>query len=317
MAGFQVITIPGDARGNVDIDALRAAVGSDTAALMITNPNTLGLWDENITEAIKVVHEAGGLVYNDGANFNAILGIVRPGDLGIDVMHYNLHKTFSTPHGGGGPGSGPVGVRDGLEKYLPGPRVAKSEKDGKDYYDWVEPTDSIGRLHGFHGNFGMHVRAYTYIRMHGAEGLRKVSEDAVLSANYLLAELRDKYDLPYDRSCMHEFVFSGSRQKKNGVRTLDIAKRLLDFGVHPPTTYFPLVVPEALMIEPTETESKESLDFFISAMRQIAEEAESTPEVVTNAPHTTEYKRFDEAGANRNLNLRWRTAPVPEPVAAD
>jgi glycine dehydrogenase subunit 2 len=317
MAGFQVITIPGDARGNVDIDALRAAVGPDTAALMITNPNTLGLWDENITEAIKVVHEAGGLVYNDGANFNAILGIVRPGDLGIDVMHYNLHKTFSTPHGGGGPGSGPVGVRDGLEKYLPGPRVAKTEKDGETYYDWVEPTDSVGRLHGFHGNFGMHVRAYTYIRMHGAEGLRKVSEDAVLSANYLLAELRDKYDLPYDRTCMHEFVFSGNRQKKNGVKTLDIAKRLLDFGVHPPTTYFPLVVPEALMIEPTETESKESLDFFISAMRQIAEEAENTPEVVTNAPHTTEFKRFDEAGANRNLNLRWRTALAPVPIAAD
>jgi glycine dehydrogenase subunit 2 len=317
MAGFQVITIPGDARGNVDIDALRAAVGPDTAGLMITNPNTLGLWDENITEAIKVVHEAGGLVYNDGANFNAILGIVRPGDLGIDIMHYNLHKTFSTPHGGGGPGSGPVGVRDGLEKYLPGPRVEKTQKDGKDYYDWVEPTDSVGRLHGFHGNFGMHVRAYTYIRMHGAEGLRQVSEDAVLSANYLLAELRSKYDLPYDRTCMHEFVFSGNRQKKNGVKTLDIAKRLLDFGVHPPTTYFPLVVPEALMIEPTETESKESLDYFISAMLQIADEAESTPDVVTNAPHTTEFKRFDEAGANRNLNLRWRTVLAPEPIAAD
>ena len=317
MAGFEVVTIPGDARGNVDIDALRAAVGPDTAALMITNPNTLGLWDENITEAVKAVHEAGGLVYNDGANFNAILGIVRPGDLGIDVMHFNLHKTFSTPHGGGGPGSGPVGVRSGLEKYLPGPRVVKTEQDGADYYDWDQPTDSVGRLHGFHGNFGMHVRAYTYIRMHGAAGLRQVSQDAVLSANYLLAELRDRFDLPYDRTCMHEFVFSGNRQKKNGVKTLDIAKRLLDFGVHPPTTYFPLVVPEALMIEPTETESKESLDYFISAMRQIADEAETTPEYVTSAPHTTEFKRFDEAGANRNLNLRWRTISAPEPVAAD
>jgi glycine dehydrogenase subunit 2 len=306
MAGFDVITVPSDQRGNVDIAALRTLVGPDTAALMITNPNTLGLWDEHIQEAIDIVHNAGGLVYNDGANFNAILGIARPGDLGIDIMHYNLHKTFSTPHGGGGPGSGPVGVRAELAKYLPGPRVKRVTNDGAIAYEWDQPAESVGRLHSYHGNFGMHVRAYCYIRMHGAAGLRQISEDAVLNANYLLAKMRDRFDLPYDRGCMHEFVFSGNRQKQKGVRTLDMAKRLLDFGVHPPTTYFPLVVPEAMMIEPTETESKESLDYFISAMLQIADEAETNPELVTSAPHTTEYKRLDEVGANRNLNLRWQ-----------
>jgi glycine dehydrogenase subunit 2 len=306
MVGFRVVTVPSDSRGNVDIEKLRAAVGPDTAALMITNPNTLGLWDENIREAVKVVHEAGGLVYNDGANFNAILGMVRPGDLGIDIMHFNLHKTFSTPHGGGGPGSGPVGVRAGLEEFLPGPIVVQVDET----YAWKSPAKSVGRLHGFHGNHGMHVRAYNYIRMHGEDGLRSVSQDAVLAANYLLVNLRDRYHLAYDRSCMHEFVLSAVRQKALGVRTLDIAKRLLDFGVHPPTTYFPLIVPEALMIEPTETESKETLDYFISAMLQIADEAEQNPELVTGAPHTTEYKRLDDVAANRNLNLRW--APVRE-----
>jgi glycine dehydrogenase subunit 2 len=315
MAGFDVVTVPSDARGNVDLEKLRELAGPDTAALMITNPNTLGLWDEHIQEVVKIVHAVGGLVYNDGANFNAILGIARPGDLGIDIMHFNLHKTFSTPHGGGGPGSGPVGVRNGLEEYLPGPRVRKT-KEGEVRYRWHQPAKSIGRLHGFHGNFGMHVRAYCYIRMHGAEGLKLISEDAVLNANYLLANLKDDFDLPYDRTCMHEFVLSGSRQKRNGVRTLDIAKRLLDFGVHPPTTYFPLIVSEALMIEPTETESKETLDFFIKAMRTIAEESEQNPEFVKSAPHTTEYKRLDEVGANRNLNLRWET-PAREAVAAD
>ncbi|MGI8476807.1 MAG: aminomethyl-transferring glycine dehydrogenase subunit GcvPB, partial [Thermomicrobiales bacterium] len=315
MVGFDVITIPSDARGNVDVEAVRNAVGPDTAAVMITNPNTLGLWDEHIREIVGIVHAAGGIVYNDGANFNAILGIARPGDIGIDVMHFNLHKTFSTPHGGGGPGSGPVGVRAGLEHYLPGPRVKKTEVAGAALYDWFTPEKTIGRLHAFHGNFGMHVRAYTYIRMHGAAGLRQVSEDAVLNANYLLANLRDRYDLAYDRTCMHEFVVSGNRQKKHGVRTLDIAKRLLDFGVHPPTTYFPLIVPEALMMEPTETESKESLDYFIAAMIQIADEVESDPDFVRRAPHTTEYKRLDDVAANRALNLRWRPA-VREVVAA-
>jgi glycine dehydrogenase subunit 2 len=315
MAGFEVVTLPSDARGNVDIQQLRELAGPDTAALMITNPNTLGLWDEHIQEVVNIVHDVGGLVYNDGANFNAILAIARPGDLGIDIMHFNLHKTFSTPHGGGGPGSGPVGVRKGLEDYLPGPRVRKAD-EGEVRFRWQQPAKSVGRLHGFHGNFGMHVRAYCYIRMHGAEGLRLISEDAVLNANYLLVNLKDLYDLPYDRTCMHEFVLSGSRQKRNGVRTVDIAKRLLDFGVHPPTTYFPLIVSEALMIEPTETESKETLDYFIHAMRQIAQEAEQTPEYVMSAPHTTEFKRLDEVAANRNLNLRW-VAPEREAVAAD
>jgi len=301
MVGYRVVQLPSDSRGNVDIEKLRAAVGPDTAALMITNPNTLGLWDENIREAIAIVHEAGGLVYNDGANFNAILGKARPYDLGIDIMHFNLHKTFSTPHGGGGPGSGPVGVREGLEAFLPGPIVTK--RDGA--YAWQMPVNSVGRLHGFHGNHGMHVRAYCYIRLHGEEGLRQISHDAVLSANYLLVNLKDRYHLAYDRTCMHEFVLSAVRQKALGVRTLDIAKRLLDFGVHPPTTYFPLIVPEALMIEPTETESKETLDYFIAAMRQIADEAETSPETVTTAPHTTEYKRLDDVSANRALNLRW------------
>jgi glycine dehydrogenase subunit 2 len=321
MAGFQVVTIPSDDRGNCDLEALRAAVGPDTAGLMITNPNTLGLWDEHIEEIIAAVHEAGGLVYNDGANFNAILGIARPGDLGIDVMHFNLHKTFSTPHGGGGPGSGPVGVRADLAKYLPGPRVRRVEEDGAARYELFQPEESIGRVHAFHGNFGMFVRAYTYIRMHGAAGLRQVSEDAVLNANYIRESMRDLYDLPFgDRTCMHETVFAATRQKAQGVRALDIAKRILDFGIHPPTVYFPLVVPEALMIEPTETESKESLDHFIAVMRQIAEEAAETPEVVQNAPHTTEYKRLDEVAANRALNLRWRPEAVeerePEAVAA-
>jgi glycine dehydrogenase subunit 2 len=321
MAGFQVVTIPSDARGNCDLEALRAAVGPDTAGLMITNPNTLGLWDEHIEEIIAAVHEAGGLVYNDGANFNAILGIARPGDLGIDVMHFNLHKTFSTPHGGGGPGSGPVGVRADLAKYLPGPRVRRVEEDGNERYALFQPEESIGRVHAFHGNFGMFVRAYTYIRMHGAAGLRQVSEDAVLNANYIRENLRDLYDLPFgDRTCMHETVFAATRQKAQGVRALDIARRILDFGIHPPTVYFPLVVPEALMIEPTETESKESLDHFIAVMRQIAQEAAETPEVVQNAPHTTEYKRLDEVAANRTLNLRWRPeaaeAREPEAVAA-
>jgi glycine dehydrogenase subunit 2 len=318
MAGFDVVTVPSDSRGNADIDEVRKLVGPDTAGLMITNPNTLGLWDEHIVEIIDAVHAAGGLVYNDGANFNAILGIARPGDLGIDVMHYNLHKTFSTPHGGGGPGSGPVGVRAELAPYLPGPVVTKVDEEDGPRYTWTEPERSIGKLHAFNGNFGMHVRAYTYIRVHGAEGLRQVSEDAVLNANYLRARLRDAYHQPFDRSCMHEFIATAAKQKsQNGVRTLDIAKRLLDFGVHPPTTYFPLIVPEALMIEPTETESRESLDSFVDAMLQIAQEAQDDPELVKHAPHTTEYKRLDEVGANRNLNLRWEPVREREAVAAD
>lgn len=315
MAGYKVVTVPSDDCGNVDIDRLRELVGPDTAALMITNPNTLGLWDENIEEAIKLVHEAGGLVYNDGANFNAILGIARPGDLGVDIMHYNLHKTFSTPHGGGGPGSGPLGVKAHLAKFLPGPTVVKVE-GGDPEYQWDWPEASIGKIHSFHGNFGMHVRAHTYIRMNGAEGLRQISEDAVLAANYLMHKLRDRYELAYDRMCMHEFVLSANRQKRQGVRALDIAKRMLDFGIHPPTVYFPLIVDEAMMIEPTETESIESLDAFIAIMHQIADEAEEKPEYVTSAPHETFYKRLDEVRANRQLNLRWvPSEPEMEPAA--
>ncbi len=317
MAGFKVVTVPSDDRGNCDVEKLKELVGPNTALLMITNPNTLGLWDENVREIVDAVHNAGGLVYNDGANFNAILGMVRPGDLGMDIMHFNLHKTFSTPHGGGGPGSGPVGVRAGLEQFLPDPIVVKKD-DGT--YGLETPEHTVGKVHGFYGNFGMHVRAYTYIRMHGAEGLRRISEDAVLAANYLMANLRDRYEIAYDRPCMHEFVATARNQKAEyGVRTLDIAKRLLDFGIHPPTTYFPLIVEEAMMIEPTETESIETLDAFIAAMRQIDDEIKSDAEFVKNAPHTTEYKRLDEVRANRELNLRWtpENAPEMERAAAD
>uniref|UniRef100_A0A831TGA5 Probable glycine dehydrogenase (decarboxylating) subunit 2 n=1 Tax=Thermorudis peleae TaxID=1382356 RepID=A0A831TGA5_9BACT len=317
MAGFKVVEVKSDKRGNVDIDELRRLAGPDTAALMITNPNTLGLWDEHIDEIVEIIHGVGGLVYNDGANFNAILGIARPGDLGVDIMHFNLHKTFSTPHGGGGPGSGPVGVKAHLARFLPGPVVARNEGSDPEY-TWAWPEASIGKIHSFHGNFGMHVRAYTYIRMHGSEGLRQVSEDAVLAANYLLARLRQAYDLPYDRTCMHEFVLSATRQKQRGVRAMDIAKRLLDFGFHPPTVYFPLIVPEALMIEPTETESIETLDAFATAMLQIADEVEREPEHVQHAPHRTFYKRLDEVRANRELNLRWEPQQsAPLPAAAD
>ena len=269
MAGFRVVTVPSDARGNVDVEKLRDLVGPDTAALMITNPNTLGLWDEHLQEVVDIVHEAGGLVYNDGANFNAILGIIRPGDLGFDIMHFNLHKTFSTPHGGGGPGSGPVGVRADLARFLPGPIVAY-DPDAEPAYYWRWPEASIGKIHSFHGNFGMHVRAYAYIRMHGADGLRQVSEDAVLNANYLMSQLRNDFDLPYDRSCMHEFVFSGNRQKKNGVKTLDMAKRLLDFGIHPPTTYFPQLIPECHLVEPAEAETGDEPHAFPAALIAIA-----------------------------------------------
>ncbi len=317
LAGFDVVTIQSDARGNVDVEALRGKVGPKTAGLMITNPNTLGLWDEQIQEVIDIVHEAGGLVYNDGANFNAILGYARPGDLGIDVMHFNLHKTFSTPHGGGGPGSGPVGVAERLADYLPGPLIRAEEGDEKTTYSWFTPEKSIGRLHSFHGNFGMFVRALTYIRMHGEDGLRQISSDAVLNANYMKARLEEAYDVAVDRTCMHEVVLSARRQKADGVKAVDIAKRLLDFGVHPPTTYFPLIVPEALMIEPTETESKESLDHFIDAMLQIAREVQEEPETVVSAPHTTEFKRLDEAGANRKLNTNWVREAAVSAAAAD
>ena len=297
VAGFDTVTIPSNEHGLVDLDALRAAVGPDTAALMLTNPSTLGLFEEDIVEIAAIVHEAGGLIYYDGANANAILGYARPGDMGFDVVHLNLHKTFSTPHGGGGPGAGPVGVKAKLIPFLPKPNVAKRE-DGTFYFDHDYPN-SIGRVKAFYGNFGILVRAYTYIRTYGGEGLKRVSEYAVLNANYMMRKLAPHYDLPFDRHCKHEFVLSGRRQKKLGVRTLDIAKRLLDFGYHPPTIYFPNIVEEALMIEPTETESKETLDAFIEVMIQIARESEENPDLVHNAPYTTVVKRMDETQAAR------------------
>ena len=297
-AGFTAITIPSDSRGFVDVLALRQAVGEDTAALMLTNPNTLGLFDEQILEIAQIVHEAGGLLYYDGANANAILGYARPGDMGFDVVHLNLHKTFSTPHGGGGPGAGPVGVTKALEPYLPVPRVEKSS-EGQYRLTYNHP-ESIGKVKGFYGNFSILVRAYAYILTLGAEGLKQVSTDAVLNANYLMRRLATQYELPFDRICKHEFVLSAKNLKTYGVRTLDVAKRILDFGFHPPTVYFPLNVEEALMIEPTETESLETLDAFADTLLQIASEAKEHPELVIHAPHHTVVKRLDEVTAARN-----------------
>ena len=297
MAGFEIVEVKSDERGGVDIEALKTAVGPDTAGLMLTNPNTLGLFDENIKAIADIVHDAGGLLYYDGANANAIIGICRPGDMGFDVVHLNLHKTFSTPHGGGGPGSGPVGVKKELEPFLP---VPLAEFDGKQYRLVYDRPLSIGRVRSFCGNFGVILRAYAYIRTMGPDGLRKVAENAVLNANYLMHRLRDHFDLPYDRTCKHEFVLSYGRHKETGVRTLDIAKRLLDFGFHPPTVYFPLIVSEALMIEPTETESLETLNLFADTLIGIAEEAEKDPEKVKTAPHKTYTTRLDEVKAARN-----------------
>lgn len=305
VAGFDIITVKSNDQGNVDVEALRAIVGEDTAALMLTNPNTLGLFEKDILELAKIVHEAGGLLYYDGANANAILGIARPGDMGFDVVHLNLHKTFSTPHGGGGPGSGPVGVKKILEPFLPKPMVAK--KDDKYYLDFDLPQ-SIGRVKSFYGNFSILVRAYTYIRTMGPEGLKAVSENAVLNANYMLRKLENYFDVPFAQHCKHEFVLSGTKQKKMGVRTLDMAKRLLDFGYHPPTIYFPLIVEECMMIEPTESESKETLDQFIDVLTQIAKEAETEPEKVLEAPHTTVVGRLDEVTAARKPILKYSKA---------
>ncbi len=307
MAGYTTITIPSAPDGGVDVDRFKAALGPRTAAVMITNPSTLGLFESRIGELLDAVHEAGALAYMDGANLNAILGRFKPGEAGFDVMHFNVHKTFSTPHGGGGPGAGPVGVGERLVPYLPTPRVLavgdgtyRLERDGE------RPT-SIGRLRSFVGNTGVLVRAYAYIRAHGASGLREVSDDAVLAANYLKARLAGTYDLPYDRPCKHEFVASAASIKaKTGVRTLDIAKRLIDFGFHPPTIYFPLIVEEGMLIEPTETESVETLDAFADRLIAIAAEAHDDPGIVTSAPHSAPVRRLDEATAARQPNLRWR-----------
>ncbi|WP_195576467.1 aminomethyl-transferring glycine dehydrogenase subunit GcvPB [Paenibacillus sp. 1001270B_150601_E10] len=296
-AGLDTITIKSNEDGLVDLDALRAAVGPDTAALMLTNPSTLGLFEEHIVEIADIVHEAGGLLYYDGANSNAIMGITRPGDMGFDVVHLNLHKTMSTPHGGGGPGAGPVGVKQKLMPYLPKPIVVKKD-DGSFAFDYNRP-ESIGRVKAFYGNFGILVRAYTYIRTYGPEGLRTVSECAVLNANYMMHRLAPYFEIPYSRVCKHEFVMSGTPLKQYGVRTLDVAKRLLDFGFHPPTIYFPLNVEECMMIEPTETESKETLDEFIDTMIRIAEEAKENPEILLNAPYSTHVRRLNETQAAR------------------
>lgn len=302
MCGFNVVQVKTDARGNVDLNELKKAMNDDVAVFMLTHPSTLGLFDENIDKIAKIVHDAGALMYCDGANMNAMLGITHPGDQGFDMIHLNLHKTFSTPHGGGGPGSGPIGVKKFLEQYLPIPRIAK--KGRKYVFDHGRP-DSIGRIRSFYGNFGMHVRAYTYIRGYGPN-LKEIAEVAVLNANYIMHALKDAYPLPYDRTCAHEFVASGERFVKNGVHTLDIAKRLLDYGFHAPTIYFPLIVKEAIMVEPTETESKATLDAFIQAMLKIAEEAGKTPELLHQAPTTTPVGRLDGVQAARHPNLRWR-----------
>jgi len=304
LAGFDVVELPSDERGGVDLEALKKLVNEETAGLMLTNPNTLGLFDENIVEVARIVHDAGGLLYYDGANANAILGIARPGDMGFDVVHLNLHKTFSTPHGGGGPGSGPIGVREDLVPFLPKPVV---EYDGEKYFLDYERPLSIGKVKSFYGNFNVIVKAYAYILTMGAEGLKKASETAVLNANYLMEKLKKFYQLPYDWICKHEFVLSAQNLKEKGVSAMDVAKRLIDFGFHPPTTYFPLIVKEALMIEPTETEGKETLDAFIEAMIQIAKEADEDPDSFKQAPHRTPVSRLDEAGAARKPKLRWDT----------
>ncbi|PZC50799.1 MAG: glycine dehydrogenase subunit 2 [Chloroflexi bacterium] len=307
MGGFAVKAIPSDSNGNMDLGALKELVGSDLAGIMLTLPSTLGLFETDIVEICDVVHKAGGLVYGDGANMNAILGQLKLGDLGFDVVHINLHKTFSTPHGGGGPGAGPVSVAERLVPFLPLPTVVEKVDQDVAQYSLVKSDHSIGRLGAFHGNFGVLIRAYAYIRSLGADGLRQISRDAVINANYLLARLKESYDVSYDRLCMHEVVLSARRQKKNGVRGLDIAKRLLDYGFHAPTMYFPLIVDEALMVEPTESESKETLDAFIDAMLAIATESENIPETVRGAPYSTPVSRLDEAKAAREPDLRWQS----------
>ncbi|MBE9531679.1 MAG: aminomethyl-transferring glycine dehydrogenase subunit GcvPB, partial [Proteobacteria bacterium] len=302
LAGFKAVPVKSDSQGILEAKDIEKIMDEDTAAVMITNPNTLGLFEDNIREIADVVHKKGGFLYMDGANLNAIMGLAKLSDMGVDVVQMNLHKTFSTPHGGGGPGSGPIAVTKELEPYLPTPRIEKTD----DGYALIEETEkSIGRVKAFYGHFSIMVRAYTYIRRLGRDGLKEVSEAAILSANYIKEELKGTYDVPYDVPCMHECVFTDKLQSEHGVTTMDIAKRLMDYGFHPPTIYFPLIVSGALMVEPTETESIESIDAFISAMRAIAKEAEETPELVKSAPNNSGWGRIDEVGAARNPVLRW------------
>ena len=312
LCGYQVITVRSNTEGGVDIDHLRELMTESVAGLMLTNPNTLGLFERNIEQVAKIVHDKGGFLYCDGANANAFMGITKPGNLGIDVIQLNLHKTFSTPHGCGGPGSGPVGVGKDLVPYLPVPRVVKREKG----YDWdYNSPDSIGRVRAFYGNFNVMVKAYAYIRSLGPDGLQRASEVAVLNANYVKERLKPYYDIAYDRICMHECVFSGKRQvKESGVHTSDIAKRLLDYGYHPPTIYFPLIVPEAIMIEPNETESKETLDAFCETMIKIAKEARENPDLVKSAPLTTPVRRLDDVKAAREPDVCWGKAHAGKKV---
>lgn len=302
VAGFDIVEIKSDENGAVDLESLKAALNDEIAGLMLTNPSTLGLFEKNIKQIADLVHEAGGLLYYDGANTNAIMGITRPGDMGFDVVHLNLHKTFSTPHGGGGPGSGPVGVKKDLVEFLPVPVIEK-QKD-KYILNYDRPS-SIGKIKSFYGNFGVMLRAYTYILTMGADGLKKASEVAVLNANYMKEQLKKHYYLPIDEICKHEFVLGGLEKGLHEVSTLDIAKRLLDYGYHPPTIYFPLIVDSAIMIEPTETESKETLDAFIDVMIKIAKEAKSDPELLKTAPHNTYVRRLDEVKAARTPVLKW------------
>ena len=302
MGGYDVVAVPSDENGNMDLEALRREATGDLAGVMFTQPTTLGLFDTNVVEMCRIVHEAGGLVYGDGANMNALLGRVKLGELGFDVIHLNLHKTFSTPHGGGGPGSGPVCANETLAPFLPGPLV----QENAGTYDLGYPEQTIGRIGGFQGNFGMHVRAFTYITLLGAQGMRDISANAVLNANYLRVRLRGLFDLPYDRTVMHEVVFAA--KQRQGARALDVSKRLLDYGFHAPTMYFPLVVEEALMIEPTETESKETLDAFVEAMERIDQEAAQDASFLHGAPYATAVSRLDEARAARQPELRWRPA---------
>ena len=306
MSGYSVQNVKSNDQGLVDLAALEKLIDEDVAGLMITNPNTLGIFEENIVKITEMMHAKGALVYMDGANMNALVGVARPGDFGIDVMHLNLHKTFSTPHGGGGPGAGPVAVKKVLEPFLPTPRLRRTE-EGRWSWDYDRPH-SIGRVRAFYGNFGVLVRALAYILAHGGDGLRRATLDAVLNANYLRKRLEAHFDLPYKAPSMHECVFSDSRQAKQGARTGDMAKRLIDYGFHPYTTSFPLIVPGALMIEPTETESKRELDLFADALISIAQEIEADPKQVTSAPHLTRTSRVDETGAARKPIVRWKPA---------
>lgn len=302
VAGFDVVEVPSHKDGSVDIDALKAVLNDEIAGLMLTNPSTLGLFEKHIQEIAELVHEVGGLLYYDGANMNAIMGIARPGDMGFDVLHYNLHKTFSTPHGGGGPGSGPVACKAMLAPYLPVPVVGL--KEGKFVLDYSR-EDSIGKVKNFFGNFGVILRAYVYMLSMGSNGLKAASVNAVLNANYLRASLQDDYKVAVDEPCMHEVIFAGLKDRVNDISTLDVAKRIIDYGYHPPTIYFPLIVDSSLMVEPTETESKETLDAYIEVMKQIAKEAKETPELLKDAPHHSPVRRLDEALAARQLVLRW------------